>query len=151
MKTTAICLIFCLSITMLYAQRGDWKDKMEAQKVSFITQELDLSPREAEQFWPIYNEHQDEKRALRQDRKRGREILSLSEEEALQELQDQLADEQALLNLKEKAVDKYLEILSAQKVLALERAEMKFKKEMLLRLREHRSKGRNTRQQNRMD
>jgi hypothetical protein len=48
-------------------------------------------------------------------------------------------------------VDKYLEILSAQKVLALERAEMKFKKEMLLRLREHRSKGRNTRQQNRMD
>lgn len=149
--TTALCLILCLSISMLQAQRGDWKDKMEAQKISFITQELDLSPKEAERFWPVYNEHQDKKRTLRQDRKRARDVLDLSEEEARQAVEDQLADEQALLDLKKEVADKYLDILPAHKVLALERAEMKFKKEMLLRLREHRGKGRNARQQKRLD
>ena len=42
-------------------RRGDF-EKFRAQKVSFITNALSLTPAEAEKFWPIYNEY-DRKRA----------------------------------------------------------------------------------------
>ncbi len=34
------------------------QSRIESQKIAFITQKLDLSPSEAQQFWPIYNEYQ---------------------------------------------------------------------------------------------
>ena len=37
-------------------RRGDF-EKFRAQKVSFITNALSLTPAEAEKFWPIYNEY----------------------------------------------------------------------------------------------
>jgi len=33
------------------------QEKIEAQRVAFITQELDLTPDEAKVFWPVYNEY----------------------------------------------------------------------------------------------
>ncbi len=32
------------------------RDEIQSQKIAFFTQELDLSPQEAQQFWPVYNE-----------------------------------------------------------------------------------------------
>lgn len=32
------------------------KEEILSQKIAFFTQELDLSPQEAEKFWPVYNE-----------------------------------------------------------------------------------------------
>ena len=34
---------------------GDWKKKMMSEKVAFFTVELDLTPEEAQLFWPVYN------------------------------------------------------------------------------------------------
>jgi len=36
------------------AQRKEHK-RVEAERIAFITKELDLSPEEAEAFWPVYN------------------------------------------------------------------------------------------------
>ena len=35
--------------------RGDWKKKMMSEKVAFFTVKLDLTPEEAQEFWPVYN------------------------------------------------------------------------------------------------
>lgn len=32
------------------------KEEIQSQKIAFFTQELSLSPKEAEKFWPVYNE-----------------------------------------------------------------------------------------------
>ncbi len=32
------------------------KDKFRADKVAFLTTRMDLTPAEAEKFWPVYNE-----------------------------------------------------------------------------------------------
>jgi Spy/CpxP family protein refolding chaperone len=32
------------------------REEIQSQKIAFFTQELDLSPQEAQQFWPVYNE-----------------------------------------------------------------------------------------------
>ena len=39
----------------------DWKKKMMSEKVAFFTVELDLTPEEAQKFWPVYNEVDKEK------------------------------------------------------------------------------------------
>ena len=36
-------------------QRKKEFDRIQAEKIAFITQELDLSPAEAQVFWPVYN------------------------------------------------------------------------------------------------
>lgn len=35
---------------------NEWKKKMMSEKVAFFTVELDLTPEEAQKFWPVYNE-----------------------------------------------------------------------------------------------
>lgn len=57
-------LIFLFSLPVM-AQKGEKpeydKEKLESAKVAFITQRLDLSPEQAEKFWPAYNQHSKEK------------------------------------------------------------------------------------------
>ncbi len=38
-------------------KRGDggWRQKMQCEKIAFITTELNLTPEEAQLFWPVYN------------------------------------------------------------------------------------------------
>jgi hypothetical protein len=43
--------------------------QLESFKIQFITRKLNLTPEEAEKFWPIYNEQKDATRKLMQERK----------------------------------------------------------------------------------
>ena len=36
-------------------RKKDW-ERLQAEKIAFITQELDLTPEEAQVFWPVYNQ-----------------------------------------------------------------------------------------------
>ena len=54
-------LVFVVAIfatKLSYAQPGK-SDKVEALKVSFITEKISLTPQEAQSFWPLYNEYND--------------------------------------------------------------------------------------------
>ena len=46
--------------TNSYSQKGNKIDKnrVRSHKVAFITDQLNLSVKEAEVFWPIYNAHE---------------------------------------------------------------------------------------------
>ena len=39
----------------------DWKEKMMAEKIAFLTLEVGLTPEEAQVFWPVYNQVEKEK------------------------------------------------------------------------------------------
>lgn len=62
----AIAVMATFAATSSLAQdkenpNNDWKKKMMSEKVAFFTVELDLTPEEAQKFWPIYNEVDKEK------------------------------------------------------------------------------------------
>ena len=61
----AILTGLCSSFT--FAQAPD-REKLEAYKIAFLTKRLDLSPREAEKFWPLYNAYQKRKTEIQRDR-----------------------------------------------------------------------------------
>jgi len=45
------------------------REKLELFKIQFITKKLDLTPAEAEKFWPLYNEQKEASQKLMQEKK----------------------------------------------------------------------------------
>lgn len=61
----ALIFLFALPVMAQKREKSEYdKEKLESAKVAFITQRLDLSPEQAEKFWPAYNQHSKEKRSL---------------------------------------------------------------------------------------
>ncbi len=63
-------LILCTAV-MLPAQppmmNKEARERIEAQRIAFITDQLHLTPDEAARFWPIYNEYKDGLKDLRDE------------------------------------------------------------------------------------
>jgi len=60
----AVLALFSLTRTAVFAhQEGDWREKMMAERVAFLTTAMELTPAEAEKFWPVYNSMEAERRA----------------------------------------------------------------------------------------
>lgn len=43
-------------------------EKLNSYKIAFFTQKLNLTPQEAEKFWPLYNDYQDRKNKIQVER-----------------------------------------------------------------------------------
>ena len=60
MKRLIIPILTLFICFNAYSQRdGKMQERIKAQKVAFITERLDLSSKEAQKFWPIYNAFED--------------------------------------------------------------------------------------------
>ena len=62
MKRFILYSFFILSGFSIQAQNGN---RLEALKIAYITKKMDLSPEEAQKFWPIYNKYTTDMRAMR--------------------------------------------------------------------------------------
>ena len=56
LKQISLLLIFISAITYAQPPQGK-RDKVKSLKIAFISDELALTPQEAEKFWPIYNKY----------------------------------------------------------------------------------------------
>ncbi|MCB0665633.1 MAG: hypothetical protein KDC80_07420, partial [Saprospiraceae bacterium] len=54
-NSSLAAMMMLVSCIGLLAQERPVQERIEAQRVAFITQRVNLSPEEAQQFWPIYN------------------------------------------------------------------------------------------------
>ena len=41
--------------------KKEWKEKIKAEKVAYLTDYMDLTSAEAQKFWPVYNQAESEK------------------------------------------------------------------------------------------
>lgn len=66
-----LLLLFTLgSFLMVHAQKkGGGEDKIQALKIAFITQKLELTSFEAQKFWPVYNVYDEEVKKIRRNSK----------------------------------------------------------------------------------
>ncbi len=154
-KSSVILLLFIASLLITvttanaqqerhrYGQQGNSKyEKIEAQRVAFITQELNLTPEEAKVFWPVYNEYDAKRHELKKTFKNNEnlhkpEIEKLTEKEASLILDNQIIEAQKLLDLRKEYHAKFKSVLPAVKVLQLYDAEREFQKMLIERLRQH--------------
>ena len=138
--------LLLLSSLSLVAQNS--RDQIKALKTGFITNALELTPAEAEKFWPVYNAfsqniHEMKTVKTQQIARKirlagGLENLSNVEADAV--LQDFIDIDFNVANEKKKLHKNLKGIISSKKIIKLFRAEQNFNKELLKRLREKRLK-----------
>ncbi|WP_202111221.1 hypothetical protein [Sphingobacteruim zhuxiongii] len=72
-----IITTFCLACLLCFVANGQSRqDRFEAienQKAAYITKQLRLTPAEAQQFFPLYNQYTKEIRAIKTQKSRGNE------------------------------------------------------------------------------
>ncbi len=132
MKTIIITLALCFSLST-FAQ----PNKIKSLKIAFITEKLNLSEKEAQQFWPIYNAFDDTVSNLKYNelRKLGHEIKetynSMSDDKANELLNKYVEIEEKMNSEEIKLIKKLRNIISSKKILALKNAEEDFNRKML--------------------
>jgi hypothetical protein len=112
------------------------REKIEALKVSFLTTKMNLTPEEAQKFWPVYNKFSEEKHALKkdvrelkQDAKSGLE--SMSDSDVNKYIEQKFLFEQKELELKKKYLAEFKKVLPVKKIALMYQAEDEFKKHLL--------------------
>jgi len=150
MKTRLLLLLMLTGVTWgAWAQpgggpRGERRQQIESARIAFITQKLDLTPEQAQQFWPIYNELEKKRQALRKDMRNTRMEagVEVTEEEASEMIVAFQDMRQKELDLEKEYSQKMLKVISATQVVKLMRAEEEFRQYVIKQLRERRGEGR---------
>src|SRR5690606_33372633 len=65
----ALALLLPVSIAIAQESRAERFERIEAEKIAVITKELNLTPSEAQKFFPAYNQYNREISKLKQDRR----------------------------------------------------------------------------------
>jgi len=141
-------LLFVFGYLTMMAQTNDRLERIKAFKVAFITEKLDLTTKEAQGFWPIYNKYSDDSDKIRQSQreeyrqnvKRGEKLDDLADEVSQKFVASFLSAEEAQLQLKKKLVKDLKSIISSKKVWRLIRAEDEFKQKMIEEYKKRREK-----------
>lgn len=145
MKRIVFALFFPLVLlpSLLQAQAGE---RVEAMKVAFITNKLNLTPTEAQGFWPIYNAHQDEMKKIRMDRVMERMEAKdnweqMSDKEIEETMNKFIALKEREVQLQRKYYDDLRKVLPIRKVGLLFKAEEEFRRAILEAIKERRMEG----------
>lgn len=127
------------------AQREAGAERIEAFKVAFFTQKLQLTTEEAQAFWPLYNEYERKREELRKAMKPDTRPELMSDEELRAHLYKQLDTEAQLVALRRAYFEKFMEVLPLRKVAMIPQAEQQFKRRLLEELRRRRAANRSQR------
>lgn len=135
----AAMAVLCLSTTASANKRcgEDWKEKMQSEKIAFLTTEIGLTPEEAQAFWPVYNQVEKEKdEAMHNVIKAYKELCkALEEGKDVSALLDKYVAAQAKMNEVENGVAaKYKAVLPVEKVAKLYVSEERFRRNHIRRL-----------------
>ena len=144
MKTYLLTLLFvlagCWSIpgnTLAQPKKSDnniSKETFRKKQKDFITREAELTPKEANFFFPLYFELQDKKKLLTDDAnaKRKKAMEQDLHERQYESAVNQILNAQVSLEkLEREYVEKYRKQLSNKKIFRIMIAEIKFRKKLI--------------------
>ena len=138
-RITLAAVTILLSLSAIHAQpkhKGNWHEKMMSEKIAFITMELQLTPEEAQTFWPVYNQ-------VTQENREAHKAMAAAYRAMIKALEDGVASDKEINTLldeylaakqahKEAGMDdveKYRQVLPAKKVAKLYVAEENFRRQ----------------------
>lgn len=116
------------------------RDRIKSLKIAFISEKLALTPKEAEKFWPIYNEHEDTADLLRQKERKyfGRnsaDVAMLSDAQASQLLKELEAMHEERYKSGKVYVQKLKTAIPEKKIILLLKTEENFKRKLIQQFR----------------
>jgi hypothetical protein len=136
MKTFILILTLTLPVPLL-AQDQEALKKVESARIALITERLELTPEQAEKFWPLYREYVSQRQELRREYLDARKSVNgkeLSEEESKKLLDKGLELKERQVALDKLYSEKFNNVITTRQILALRRAEDDFRQMLLERL-----------------
>ena len=130
-----LTLIICFCMTPIQAQKKMMsQEEFRKQQQMFLTERAGLTPEEAKNFFPLYFELQDKKRSYNKEAwqklRKGKEA-GTTEAEYDRIIEDVLQTRITIDQLELEYARKYKQFLSAKKIYQIQKAEMKFHRELL--------------------
>src|SRR5690606_27153081 len=110
------------------------RERIRAAHAAYITQRLELTPAEAEKFWPVYHEFNEKRMKLREEYRDARR--SDSNEKNLLDLELKMKQDE--LDLEKDYTRRFEKIISQEKVLKLRQAEADFRRLILRQIQQRR-------------
>lgn len=137
-KLIVLLVMICGAMPLLWASHGVDQhlspEEFRAKQKAYITEKAELTKEEAAKFFPIYFELQDRKKQLNDEAwqliRKGKEdnLTEAQYEEILEGVYDaRIASDR----LDKTYFDKFKKILSCKKIYMVQRAEMRFTRELL--------------------
>lgn len=140
MKKTLLSFILLTITLVTFAQSQQERDKVERLRIAFLTEELDLSVKEGQQFWPIYNEYQTAKKQVESETKaltrEMRKTEKPSNADVLQAINQMTDLKISGVKSEQDYLAQSLEVLGGVKTLKLIRSEKEFRRRILKNLKE---------------
>lgn len=135
-KFKLIYLLICwLMANIAVAQTESRRDKIEALRVSFISQKVNFTTQEAQAFWPLYNEYQDKiilaRKLFRQQYNKNTDYNFATDKEAETYLNAEFTLKQKEFEYYKDYLEKFKKIIPVKKIALLLKAEEEFKKELI--------------------
>ena len=133
-KLFSVLAIFCWLTLPVHSQpgpgpepQGPAEGRIETMKINYITRQLNLTPQEAQRFWPIYRFYSAEKRQAWQVYRKDR---------------NELERQETMLNIRKKYSVAFLKAISPGKINDFFRAENEFETTVILEIRRRQMQGR---------
>lgn len=135
---TAVALVAVDFVSHACEPGDDWRDKVRAEKIAFLTSEMDLTPDEAAKFWPLYNQFEkmrDEAfRSSRESFVKLQEAVEGGKKNVSAALDAYIKTYSAAEGIDQQAVEAYKKVISVDKIAKLYIGEEKFRRNQIQRL-----------------
>lgn len=117
------------------------REKIKAEKVAFITRELDLTVEEAQDFWPVYNKYQNKLNKIQQEKntfinKLNPNAGSTNAKEVRQACTRYIDAYTRISEVRKTYHQKFMQILPPAKVYRLYQTEIAFKRHLLDKIKQ---------------
>jgi hypothetical protein len=73
-------LLYGIIFTLCFSVSAQNGERIQALKIAYLTKQLNLTPAEAERFWPVYNQYTEEIRRIRIDAIGNKEPVIITDE-----------------------------------------------------------------------
>lgn len=144
-----IIVLICLTFIYngLFAQNGS-REKIKALKIAYITEKLDLSSKEAQKFWPVYNDYKETIENLKKEERKLMKVLNevndnstdITNKRSEDFINEYLKIEEEKSKTRKKLILDLKNVIPNKKILQLIKAEGDFHKRMLDKIKGHRKR-----------
>ncbi|MBC5775102.1 hypothetical protein H8S95_13575 [Pontibacter sp. KCTC 32443] len=148
MKRYILLLVFCallFATDTAFAQDNqsaqEKRERVEAAKIAFLTDRMELTSEQAQKFWPLYNEYESKRRELLKAYRSGyrQNVDELTEQEAKARIETMFTTREKELALEQEYAARYMRVISNKQLIKLYRGERDFTKMLLKRLDNNRA------------
>jgi Spy/CpxP family protein refolding chaperone len=144
-KSTLILFFMALSIIGYGQDRNQTydKEKLDAARVAYITNRLDLKPAQAEKFWPVFNQYQEDRKVLMEEMSAlNRSVMEETDNErAKEKIGRRFEIQQKLMDREKEFMDKIIQVITPVQALKLNGVNRDFTRQVY-RMHQGRERGR---------